>query len=81
MQARDETDLDYFSRRAMEESRAAVSAGCRRASSAHRHMAVAYATKLRDEQLATQDLCEMLGKIDLADDDPRLDEPEAGATG
>ena len=81
MQRHDETDLDYFSRRAMEESRAAAMTSCRRASSAHRHMAMAYATKLRAEQDAATGFSAMLSEIDLADEEPRPDQHGAGANG
>lgn len=78
MLAREETDLDFFSRRAIEEARAAASTECRRAGAAHRHMAAAYAGKLRDEQLVEENFTALLGDIDLADDDPRLDDVDAG---
>lgn len=79
MQPREESDLDFFSRRAMEESRAAANAGSRMASSAHRHMAVAYAVRMRDEQLAAEGLAEMLALIDDADEPvPNI---ERGASG
>ncbi len=63
----DETDLAFYSRRAMEESRAAARTGSRRASSAHRHMAVAYAVRMRDEELSAAALAEMLALVDAAD--------------
>lgn len=63
MLKRKESDLEYLSRRAMEESRAALDAACRRASSAHRHMAAAYAVKLRDEHLSPEDIAEMMASL------------------
>lgn len=67
MPQREESDLAFYSRRAMEETRAAARTGSRRASSAHRHMAVAYAVRMRDEELAANALVEMLALIDDGD--------------
>lgn len=52
MLARAENDFDFFSRRAMEEARAAAIAKSAAASAAHRHMAAAYAALLRDDEHA-----------------------------
>lgn len=79
MPLRDESDFDFFSRRAMEESRAAARAGSRRVGAAHRRMAVAYAVRMREEQLAAEGLAEMLALI--ADPDTDNDNPEGSATG
>lgn len=49
MLAQDETDLDFYGRRAMEEARAATKASCVAAGAAHRHMAVAYSALVREE--------------------------------
>lgn len=44
-----ETELQFFSRRAMEESRAAARAACPQAAAAHRYLAAAYAGLVRSE--------------------------------
>jgi hypothetical protein len=44
-----ETDLQFFSRRAMEESRAAARAACPQAAAAHRYLAGAYAGLVKHE--------------------------------
>jgi hypothetical protein len=44
-----ETDLQFYSRRAMEESRAAQRATCGRAASAHRYLAASYAGLVKRE--------------------------------
>ena len=49
MLARAETDLDFYSRRAMEEARAAARATNVAAGAAHRHMAAIYAARLQEE--------------------------------
>ena len=67
MPQREESDLAFYSRRAMEESRAAARTGSRRASSAHRHMSVAYAVRMRDEELAANAFVEMLALLDDGD--------------
>lgn len=44
-----ETDLQLYSRRAMEESRAALRAACPQAAAAHRYLAAAYAGLVKHE--------------------------------
>ena len=74
MLARAENDVDFFSRRAMEEARAAAAAKTVAVGSAHRQMAAIYAQRLRDEQLIAEgasdplsDLCHR--DLDLPPDD------------
>lgn len=80
MRAREETDLDFFSRRAIEEARSAAISECARASAAHRRMAAVYAGRLRDEQSAEENFAALLVDIDLADGDPPPDDGDADAT-
>jgi len=62
----DESDAEYFSRRAMEESRVARSARGTKAAAAHRHMAVAYAMRLAEELKMERAIDELLIAIDAA---------------
>ena len=64
MLARSENDSDFFSRRALEEARAAAVAKSIEAGAAHRHMAAVYAARLRDEQLAAEGISDPLGDLD-----------------
>jgi hypothetical protein len=59
-----ETELDFYSRRAMEEAHAAAHARSPSVGAAHRHMAAAYAARLRDEQQAEAWLDDLLGALD-----------------
>lgn len=63
MLARAENDVDFFSRRAMEEARAAAAAKSIAAGAAHRQMAAIYAARLRDEQLAAEGIDDTLGDL------------------
>lgn len=62
----DETDAEYFSRRALEENRVARSARTLRAAAAHRHVAAAYAIRLAEELKLERALDELLIAIDAA---------------
>lgn len=79
MLARSENDFDFFSRRALEEARAAAAAKSIEAGAAHRHMAAVYAARLRDEQLAAEGIDDPLGDLDhreiVADEDENPDGP------
>jgi hypothetical protein len=44
-----ESELQFFSRRALEESRAATRAICPQAAAAHRYLAAAYSARVRQE--------------------------------
>lgn len=68
MLARAENDFDFFSRRAMEEARAAALAKSAAASAAHRHMAAAYASLLRDDRHAVVSIADA-GTVPDQDDD------------
>lgn len=68
MLARAENDFDFFSRRAMEEARAAAIAKSAAASAAHRHMAAAYAALLRDDEHAVVSIADAGMEWDEADD-------------
>lgn len=61
---RAETEIDFYSRRAMEEAHAAAAAASVVVGAAHRHMAAAYAARLRDEQEAEALLDELLDGLD-----------------
>ena len=63
MLARAENDVDFFSRRAMEEARAAAAARSVAAGAAHRQMAAIYAAQLRDRQLAAEGIVDPLGDL------------------
>lgn len=62
----DETDAEYFSRRALEENRVARKARSVRVAAAHRHIAVAYAMRLAEELKLERALDEMCVAIDAA---------------
>lgn len=62
----DESDAEYFSRRAMEENRVAHSARGARAAAAHRHIAVVYAMRLAEELKMERAFDELLIAIDAA---------------
>ena len=86
MLARAENDVDFFSRRAMEEARAAAAARSVAAGSAHRQMAAIYAAQLRDRQLAAEGIVDLLGDLAHRDidtdpdrDDSDPDDLDAGA--
>lgn len=62
-----ETDLDFYSRRAMEEAQAAAAASSAPVSAAHRHMAAAYSARLRAEEEAAEWLERLLEELDAHD--------------
>ena len=64
MLARAEKDVEFFSRRALEEARAAATAKSVAAGAAHRQMAAIYAARLRDRQLAAEGIDDALGDLD-----------------
>lgn len=66
MSSHEESDAEYFSRRAMEENRVAASARSNRAIAAHRHIAVAYAMRLAEELKMERALDELLIGIEAA---------------
>lgn len=63
-----ESDLDYYGRRAMEESAAALVAKGAQASAVHRRMAAAYAIRMREEQVAADLMGVTLAELDDVDD-------------
>lgn len=66
MPSREETDAEYFSRRALEENRVAASARSNKAIAAHRHIAVAYAQRLAEELKMERAIDELLIAIEAA---------------
>lgn len=66
MSSREESDAEYFSRRALEEHRTAASARTNRAIAAHRHIAVAYAMRLAEELKMERAIDELLIAIEAA---------------
>ena len=73
MLPRSENDVTFFSRRALEEARAAAAAKSIVVGAAHRHMAAIYAQRLRDEQLIAEGVDDSLSDLQHRD----LDEPDA----
>lgn len=67
---RDETELDFYSRRAMEESHAAAAAPSPVVGATHRHMAAAYAARLRDEEESAASFEAFLKAIEDVDAQP-----------
>lgn len=59
-----ETDLQFYSRRAMAESRAAMRATCPQAAAAHRYLAAAYAGLVRHEIEVAAELDALARDID-----------------
>jgi hypothetical protein len=51
-----ESDLQFYSRRAMEESRFAQRASCAKAAAAHRYLAASYASLVKREMETAADL-------------------------
>jgi hypothetical protein len=51
-----ESELQFFSRRAMEESRAARRAICPQAAAAHRYLSAAYSARVREEMATAAEL-------------------------
>lgn len=78
MLARSESDAEFFGRRAMEEARAAAAATCAAAGAAHRRMAVAYAARLREDQVATAAFQDLLVDRD-GEDGPAAADATHGA--
>ena len=72
----DESEVDYYGRRAMEESRAAGVATCPRIGAAHRRMAAAYVARMRAEQRVTAEFDDLLDT--LADDDENFNAASGG---
>lgn len=70
MVARAENDFDFYSRRALEEARAAAKAASVVVGAAHRHMAAVYAARVQEEYEAAQ----MIDDVET-EDDPALDDP------
>lgn len=59
-----ETELQFYSRRAMEESRAAGRAACPQAAAAHRYLAAAYAGMVKREIEVAAQLDAFVRRID-----------------
>lgn len=59
-----ETDLDFYSRRALEEAQAALDAPSPIVAVAHRHMAAAYTARLRDEEQTAASINDLLSALD-----------------
>lgn len=58
-----ETELQFYSRRALEESRAAIRAACPQAAAAHRYLASSYAGLVKREIEAAAQLDELARRI------------------
>jgi hypothetical protein len=54
-----ESDLQFYSRRAMEESRLAQRASCARAAAAHRYLAASYSSLVKREMEMAAELDEL----------------------
>ena len=59
-----ESELQFFARRAFEESLLAKQASCPRAASAHSYLAAAYSSEIAKELAKTAELEELLLQID-----------------